>query len=134
MSSIEKLLLLFSLLSNNSNFLINIVLKVWKYSIFLYNLMTLTKFLIVLTKENNCFYSFNQFIDDFLKFLILCRRTSWKTFIIKLKTINLVFEISINQKTFVIIWKSWNRNVRSRISDSISGDVSFVKVKKVDYV
>ena len=130
---IKELSLLFSLLSNNNDFLINIVLKVWKYSVFLYDLVTFTKFRTILTNESDCFYFFNQFTNDFLKFLILCRRAGRKTFVIKLKTINSIFNNSINQKIFVIIWKLYNRKIRLKISDSIDKDVSLLKLKKIDY-
>ena len=62
--------------------------------------MTLTKFLTTLTKTRDSFHSFDQFIDESLKsILMLCRnRAKRKTFVIKFRTIEFVFENSIDQK------------------------------------
>ena len=104
-SSIEKLLL--SL--RDSDCRTDSVLKKRKYFVFLYDLMTLTKFLIALTNERNCLHSFDQSMNVCSResTLILCLNLAdLKTFVIKLRTIDFVFDKLIDQKIRVVIRKS----------------------------
>ena len=87
----------------------------------------MTKFLTVLIKFRDCFYSFGQFTDGFLKLLVLCRAlTERKAFAIKLKTVDSTFDNLADQKALMTTWKSYSRNARSRISGSTGGGASLL--------
>ena len=107
--------------------------KTWKYKKFRYCLITLLKFLIVLTKKIDWFHFFDQFKIKILwrKFSIFLIRR--RTLIIKFIIVISTFEYDFNQKTSMINLKSYKRNALFDTFNVIDDVVENVNLKKNRY-